>query len=348
MRISRVEHSRINEVDFSNLKFGTVFSDHMYKCKYTAGVWRDPEIIPYGPLNLNPGTQVLHYAQSVFEGLKAFKNENDDLFLFRVEDNFNRLNQSAIRLSIPELPRDLFFDGLNKLLNLDKNWCKSTIGSSLYIRPFIFASSECIKASSANEFTFLIITSPCTTYYSGEMHVVVEQYFSRAASGGVGYAKASGNYAASFFPTIKANRKGFTQIIWTDSKTHKYIEESGTMNIWFVIDNKLVTPELNDSILAGITRDSIISISKKYGIEFVERKISVDEILAFSKNGKLTEAFGTGTAVTVTPINSITMGENIINLNSGKTQYAKFLKKKLQEIQNGKVEDFSMWNYKVL
>lgn len=344
MKISKVRVSRLQSTNFTDLKFGTIFSDHMLICKYRDGEWGELEIKPYGPLDMNPGSQILHYGQAVFEGMKAFKNYKDEVLLFRKEENYKRLNKSAVRLSIPQIPRDIFMNGLYSLLSIDSDWCKKDDGYSLYIRPIIFASAECIKASSSDEFTFVIITSPTTKYYDGEMNVVVEEHYTRAPEGGVGFAKAAGNYAASFYPTKKANIKGFQQVIWTDAKDHKYIEESGTMNIWFRIDNKLITPSLSDSILRGITRDSIITLAKDNGIDVEERKIKVSEIVDSYKKGKLKEAFGTGTAVTVNPINSITIHNECLNLNEQLDAYALKLKHQLQGIQKGKLEDVYKWN----
>ncbi|MAR39326.1 MAG: branched chain amino acid aminotransferase [Flavobacteriales bacterium] len=344
MKISRCTNSRIQTTDFKNLKFGTVFSDHMLICRYEYGKWGEVEIRPYGPIEMNPGTQILHYGQAVFEGMKAFKNDKDEVLVFRKEENFKRLNKSAIRLSIPEIPRDVFMNGLNNLLSLDSQWCSKEEGYSLYIRPFIFASGECIKASSSEEFTFIIITSPTTKYYPGEINVVIEEHYTRAARGGVGSVKAAGNYAASFYPTKQANAKGFQQVIWTDAEHHKFIEESGTMNIWFRIGDKLITPSLSDSILGGITRDSVITLAKDNGIVVEERRILVSEIIQSYNNGNLKESFGTGTAVAVTPINSITFKEERITIPSQKDSFAIMLKKQLQGIQKGKIDDKYNWN----
>lgn len=348
MNIKKTVSSRLASTDFSRLKFGTVFSDHMLVCCYKNGGWGDVDIVPYGPIPMAPGSQVLHYGQSVFEGMKAFKNKNGELLLFRKEENFRRLNISAERLSIPAIDEDIFMNGLDELLNLDSDWCKAELGYSLYVRPFIFASSECVKASSSEEFTFMIITSPSTNYYSGEMNVIIETHFSRAARGGVGFAKAAGNYAASFYPTKQANAKGFTQLIWTDAKEHKYIEESGTMNIFFRIGDKLVTPSLSDSILNGITRDSIIRLAKDSKIVVEERKILISEIVEAHKDGNLKEVFGSGTAVAINPIHSITYNENKMVISLYKDSFALNLKKQLQSIQKGDSEDVYSWNSKVL
>jgi branched-chain amino acid aminotransferase len=319
----------------------------MLVCNYINGKWQDPEILPYGPIPMNPGSQVLHYGQSIFEGMKVFKNPNNELLFFRKEENFNRLNKSAIRMSIPEIPSDIFMNGLDELIGLDSEWCKRQEGYSLYVRPFIFASSECVKASSAESFTFIIITLPTTTYYPGDVNLVIEEHFTRASRGGVGFAKAAGNYAATFFPTKLANSKGFQQVIWTDSNEHKYIEECGTMNIWFRIQDKLITPQLSDSILDGVTRNSIITLAKEQGIYVEERKVLVSEIIESYSDGELKEVFGTGTAVAVSPINSITFREKKMTLTDAEDSFAIRLKKQLQGIQKGVIKDDYGWTSKV-
>jgi len=294
-----------------------------------------------------PGAQVLHYGQSVFEGMKAFKNNSNEILLFRKEENFKRLNQSAERLSIPSIDEAVFMNGLDNLLKIDSEWCKSDEGYSLYIRPFIFASSECVKASASQEYTFIIITSPTINYYAGEMNVLIEEHYTRAPQGGVGFAKAAGNYAASFYPTKQANAKGFQQLIWTDSKEHKYIEESGTMNIWFRIGDILITPELSDSILGGITRDSIISLAKVNGIKVEERRIQITEVIKAFNEGMLIEVFGTGTAVAVNPINSITFRDDRMVIKEQADSFALKLKQQLQAIQKGSIIDHYNWTSKV-
>ncbi len=346
MRITKTSKSRLKTTDFSALPFGTVFSDHMLVCNYKNGKWQEVEILPYGPIAMNPGTQVFHYGQSVFEGMKAFKNINNELLLFRKHENFKRLNKSAVRLSIPEIPEDIFIKGLDELLALDSEWCKGDDGYSLYIRPFIFASAECVKASSSSEFKFIIITCPTKKYYGTSINVVIEENFTRAPKGGVGFAKAAGNYAASFYPTKQANANGFQQVIWTDSIEHKYIEESGTMNIWFRIGDKLITPELSDSILGGITRDSIVTLAEDRGIKVEQRKVSVSEIIQAYQSGELKEVFGTGTAVTVIPINSITYRKDRMNIATLEDSFAIQLKQKLQGIQKGEIEDIYGWTEK--
>ena len=347
MKITKITHSKTDSIDFNNLPFGTVFSDHMLICNYKDGKWGESEISPYGPIPVSPGMQVLHYGQAIFEGMKAFKNEDDKVLLFRKEENFKRFNKSSVRLSIAEIPEDIFMNGLDKLISLDSDWCKNKEGYSLYIRPFVFAAGECIKASSSEQFTFIIITSPTTTYYAGEVNVVIEEEYTRAPKGGVGFAKAAGNYAASFYPTKQANAKGFTQLIWTDAKEHKYIEESGTMNIWFRIGEKLITPSLSDSILGGITRDSIITLAESIGIVVEQRRILITEIVEAYNKGTLKEAFGTGTAVTVNPIKSITFREDKMELKNQEDSFALKLKTELQGIQKGSIVDIRNWTTKV-
>ncbi len=348
MKITRTADSRLKLIDFSDLPFGRVFSDHMLVCNYRNGEWQAPEILPYGPIPMNPSSQVLHYGQSIFEGMKAFKNPNNEVLFFRREENFNRLNRSAIRMSIPDIPKDIFMDGIDELLLLDSDWCKAEEGYSLYIRPFIFASSNCIKASSSEEFTFIIITSPTTTYYPDEVNLVIEEHYTRASKGGVGFAKAAGNYAATFYPTKLANSKGFQQVIWMDSREHKYIEECGTMNIWFRIGDKLITPKLTDSILDGITRNSIITLARDIGIVVEEIKVLVYDLIEAYDAGQLKEVFGTGTAVAVSPITSITFREKKMIFPTAEDSFALRLKEQMHGIQRGEFKDTYGWTTKII
>ena len=343
MKITKTQNSRLANTNFNKLEFGRTFSDHMLMCKFLDGQWQEAEIIPYQPLSFAPGTHVFHYGQAVFEGMKAFKNKDGETLLFRPEANMNRLNQSAKRLCMPSIPASIFMDGLKSLLKLDEQWIPEGNAKSLYIRPFMIANSEFIRATPADEFTFFIITSPSASYYSGEVHLKVEEKFARSVEGGIGFAKAAGNYAAAFAPTKKAQQAGFTQVIWTDAFEHQYIEESGTMNIMFRINNTLITPALSESILAGITRDSILKIAKEKGISVEERKIAISEIMEAHQNGTLQEAFGVGTAVAVNPINSITFREEKIEIEALGNSYAHQLKSELQNIQQGVCPDTHNW-----
>ena len=348
MKINRVEKSRINSVDFENLIFGKILTDHMFISKHKNGEWSSGEIKPYRNISISPSARALHYGQAIFEGMKCFKSEQDELFLFRPEENFKRFNKSSIRLAIPEIQEDIFFNGLKELLKIDSEWIKKGIGNALYVRPFVFASEDSINASEANEYTFMIICCPSKSYYGNmEISVKIEEKYSRAAKGGVGYAKAAGNYAASFYPTKLAIAQGFQQIIWTDSNNHNAIEEAGTMNLFFAIGDKLITSPTSDSILDGITRKSLIDIAKFHNIDIEEREITVDEILKEHKSGNLKEIFGCGTAVVVLPIKSFGHREQLYTLNSEKNSISSFLKEKLNNIQYNISNEFENWKYKI-
>lgn len=348
MKINRVEKSRIDSVDFDNLTFGKIFTDHMFISKYKNGEWSSGEIKPYENISISPSSRALHYGQAIFEGMKCFKSEQDELFLFRPEENFKRFNKSSIRLAIPEIQEDIFFNGLKELLKIDSEWVKKGIGNALYIRPFVFASEPSINASEANEYTFMIICSPSKSYYGDmEISVKIEEKYSRAAKGGVGYAKAAGNYAAAFYPTKLAIEQGFQQIIWTDSNNHNAIEEAGTMNLFFVIGDKLITSPTSDSILDGITRKSIIELAKFHNIDVLEREITIDEILKEHKSGNLKEIFGSGTAVVVLPIKSFGHRDQLYTLSSEKSSVSSFLKEKLNNIQYNISNEFKNWKFKI-
>ena len=348
MKINRVEKSRIDSVDFENLTFGKIFTDHMFISKYKNGEWSSGEIKPYENISISPSSRALHYGQAIFEGMKCFKSEQDELFLFRPEENFKRFNKSSIRLAIPEIQEDIFFNGLKELLKIDSEWVKKGIGNALYVRPFVFASEPSINASEANEYTFMIICSPSKSYYGDmEISVKIEEKYSRAAKGGVGYAKAAGNYAAAFYPTKLAIEQGFQQIIWTDSNNHNAIEEAGTMNLFFVIGDKLITSPTSDSILDGITRKSIIELAKFHNIDVLEREITIDEILKEHKSGNLKEIFGSGTAVVVLPIKSFGHRDQLYKLSSEKSSVSSFLKEKLNNIQYNISNEFKNWKFKI-
>ena len=347
MKVTRVQETKINSVDFENLIFGKTFTDHMFLCHFRDGKWQTPEIKPYQALTLDPSASVFHYGQAVFEGMKAFKDDNEKVWLFRPEENFKRINLSAKRLQIPEFPESYFFEGLNTMLQLDHEWVRPGSGNSLYVRPFVFASQPSVQASASMEYTFMIICAPVKSYYSGgEINVLIAEEYSRAANGGVGYAKAAGNYAAQFYPTSEALKKGFQQIIWTDASTHEYLEEAGTMNIFFKINGTLVTSPTNDRILDGITRKSIIAIAKHEGIPVEERPIKISELKEAHQNGSLEEVFGTGTAVVVLPIHSFSHQETSYSLPK-QTPLALKLKEKLVGIQYNASEDTFGWRQAV-
>lgn len=348
MRVTKNKYSKLESTNFDNLQFGKLFSDHMFSTTYENGKWGNEEIIPYGPLQLEPSTHVFHYGQAVFEGMKAYKDLKGNIQLFRPLENFSRLNASATRLCMPTIEEELFMNGLKALLKIDSDWVPQSDAKSLYIRPFMIGDSTFIRATPSKRFRFMIITSPTSTYYSGKTALKIEESYVRSAQGGTGFAKAAGNYAASFAPTKQAQNEGFTQVIWTDAKSHQYIEESGTMNIMFRIHDSIVTPQLSDSILGGITRDSILTLAKYKGIEVKERKISVNEIIKAYKNGSLKEVFGVGTAVTVNPVHTITHRGYTMHFDSyDDDSYASNLKTDLLNIQYGRSMDIFDWTVKL-
>lgn len=347
MEIVKINKSRISKVNFSNLIFGEEFTDHMFTCDYVEGKWINPKIVPYEKLKMDPSSSVFHYGQSVFEGMKAYKDGNNEVFMFRPEENFKRLNKSAKRLSIPEFPKKYFFNALEILLNFDKEWIIPGIGNSLYIRPFVFANQAGVQASPANKYMFLIICTPVKEYYSDKVNVLIAEKYSRAASGGVGYAKAAGNYAAQFYPTSLAQKQGYEQIIWTDANNHEYLEEAGTMNIFFRIGDTLITAPNNDRILDGVTRKTIIEICEYLKINIEVRPISVKELLLAYNDNSLKEIFGSGTAVVILPIKSFSYKNVHYNIPESKDPKSGFLKKKIMDIQYNIGEDPFKWRYKI-
>lgn len=345
--ITKIQESRIQNVDFSDLQFGKQYADHMMYCDYIDGEWQTPKIVPYGPMEFAPSAKVFHYGQAVFEGMKAFKDDNDQVWLFRPEQNFERINKSSKRLAIPEFPREFFFSSLETLLKLDKDWVKKGGGNSLYIRPFVIATEEGVSASPSNKYRFVIITCPAQAYYNKPVKVLFSQDYSRAANGGVGSAKAAGNYGAQFYPTNLAKERGLDQIIWTDANNHEYLEEAGTMNIFFRVGDKLLTAPTNDRILDGVTRKSIIQLAKDYDIEIEVDRVSVKQIVEAAEKGELKEIFGAGTAATVVRVEGFECDGKYHDLPDMENPYSLFFKKTLQDIQYNRIEDKHGWTIKV-
>lgn len=350
IKIERTKNSRLSEVDFDNLKFGREFSDHMLIAEYADGQWSQAEIRPYSKLSLAPSSSVFHYGQAIFEGMKAHRNEAGEILLFRADQNFERFNMSARRMSMAEVPEHLFMDGIKQLIKLDQDWVPYREGQALYIRPFLVADDEFIGVKASSRYLFIVITSPTAGYYSGAVSVKVEEEYSRACEGGIGAAKAAANYAASLLPAKKAQAQGYDQLIWTDSREHKYIEESGTMNVMFMIGGKLITPSLSrKTILPGITRDSLLTLARDWGIEVEERQVSVVEVVEALKNGALTEAFGAGTAATIAPIAKIAyQGVDYELSDHNNWDFATKAKTYLEGIKRGSIEDKFSWTQKVL
>lgn len=339
--------SKIASVDFENLVFGNIFADHMLECDYINGEWRNPIIKPYGPLSLMPSAKVFHYGQAIFEGMKAFKDEEDQVWLFRPEANIKRFNKSSKRLAIPEIPENLFLEGLKNLLNIDREWIKPGAGNSLYIRPFVIATEPGVSAAPSSQYKFMIICSPAKAYYSGEVRVVFAEEYSRSANGGVGFAKAAGNYAAQFFPTNLAKEEGFQQVVWTDASTHDYLEEAGTMNVFFRVGDKLLTAPISDRILDGVTRNSVLALAEDMNIPVEVRRVKVAEIVEAARKGELKEMFGSGTAAVINPIKGFGYKGEKFEIKDQEDSYATLFKKKLNDIQYNRTEDKFDWRYLV-
>ncbi len=347
--VKKTTHSRIPETDFSNLVFGRTISDHMFVADFKNGEWTDLRIEPYAPLSLNPANATLHYGQSIFEGMKAYKNDQGDVLVFRGDANWRRLNESAERMCMPSIPEEIFMEGLTQLIDLDRNWVPSSKGSSLYIRPFLFATDDYIGVKPSETYKFIIFTCPVGHYYSKPVSVKVETTFTRATEGGTGAAKTAGNYAASLYPALQAQKAGYDQLLWTDGRTHSKIEESGTMNVMFRINGTLITaPTHTGTILKGITRDSVIQLAKDWGIPLEERFLTVGELEAALVNGTLEEAFGTGTAATIAHIQQIHVNGTDYTL-PGKTAdaFSYRVLSELDGIKYGEVSDPHQWIIKI-
>ena len=347
INITRINKSKIQDVDFNNFSFGSVFTDHMFECDFIDGKWVNPTIKPYQPISIEPSASVFHYGQAIFEGMKAYKDKKGDLWLFRPDQNFERINKSAIRMAIPEFPKNLFYEALKSLVKIDEEWVKYGEGRSLYIRPFIIGNEYAIQAVPSKSYKFMIICAPATLYYTKKLKVLVADKFSRAASGGIGYAKAAGNYAGQFYPTNLAKKEGFDQVIWTDSNEHSYIEEAGTMNIFFRINDNLITAPTTDTILDGVTRKSIIQIAKDIGIAVKIKKLKVEELKNAASDGSLKEIFGAGTAAIISEIKAFQHKGEYFELNEVNESYAQKLKSNLVGIQTNELADHHNWRYKI-
>lgn len=348
IEVERVVKSRLPQVDFRDIPFGRVFTDHMFIADYKKDEWRNLRIAPYGVMPISPASPAIHYGQAIFEGLKAHRGENDEALVFRPLDNCKRLNISAERLALAKVPEEIFMEGLATLINLDRAWIPTAVASSLYIRPYLFSADEYIGIRPSQDFTFMIITSPAGTYYSAPVRVKIETHYTRAVEGGTGFAKAAGNYGGAIYPSKLAQEQGYHQLIWTDGKKHEYIEESGTMNVMFVVEDTVVTPALSDSILAGITRDSVLKIARHWGMKVEERKIAVKELIAGLEKGKIKEAFGVGTAATIARIESIGYeGRDYPLPAAAKEDFATRVYHELDGIKRGMLPDPFHWVVKM-
>ncbi|KPV59648.1 branched-chain amino acid aminotransferase [Paenibacillus sp. A3] len=338
--------------DVSRVGFGTVFTDHMFMLDYEEGRgWHSPRVVPYQSISLDPAAKVFHYGQTVFEGLKAYRTADGRILVFRPDQNFKRLNHSNDRMSIPHLDVELALEGLKKLVQTDRDWVPDNEGTSLYIRPFVIATEPVLGVAASKRYIFMIIMSPVGAYYAEGIRPVkihVESEFVRAVPGGTGSAKTAGNYAASLKAQEEAALEGYSQVLWLDGVHKKYVEEVGSMNVFFKVNGKVITPALNGSILKGITRDSMIQLLQSWGVPVEERPVSIEELYEAHRAGTLEEAFGTGTAAVISPVGELNWrGEKLI-INGGETgELSAKLYETLTGIQSGKLEDKLGWMVQV-
>ncbi|MHA4812103.1 branched-chain amino acid aminotransferase [Flavitalea flava] len=348
IQVTKTAKSKIGEIDFNNLPFGKYMTDHMLEVDYADGEWKSVSIRPYQPLSLSPALAAIHYGQSIFEGIKAYNDQEGNPYIFRPYDNFKRFNLSAERMCMPAVPEEIFIEGMRRLVALDKAWIPKKNDYSLYIRPFMFATDEVIGVKPSDTYKFMILLSPTGPYYSTPMRIYVEEKFTRAAKGGIGFAKAAGNYGSSLLATAVAKEKGYDQVLWTDAFEHKYVQEIGTMNVFFLIGNTVITPDLEaGTILEGVTRDSAIEVLREQGYKVEERPISIDEIINAHKAGELKELFGTGTAATVSMIQELRYEDYTMKFDTNTWKAVPAVKKMLTDIREGKTADTRGWMFKV-
>lgn len=346
--ITKAETSKLHDLNFENLPFGKYFTDHMLEADYENGEWKNVEIKPYQPLLLQPSLSVLHYGQAIFEGIKAYKDKDDNAFIFRPFENFKRFNTSAERMNMPALPEEIFIDGMRQLIALDKKWIPAKKDHSLYIRPVMFATDEVLGVRPSENYKFIIILNPSGPYFASPMKILVEEQYTRAAPGGVGFSKNAGNYGGSMLAATLAQKKGFDQVLWTDAFEHKWLQEVGMMNVFFIINNIAITPSLEEgTILEGVTRSSVIQGLKDMGIAVEERKLSIDEVVAAYKEGKVSEVFGTGTAAVIAPIKELNYKGFVMDFDTDNYKISGAVKNWLSDTREGRKEDKYGWMFKV-
>ncbi|MDO9373000.1 MAG: branched-chain amino acid aminotransferase [Ferruginibacter sp.] len=347
-KINRVQRSKLEDISLENIPFGKYFTDHMLEVDYENGEWKTPEIKPYQPLQLDPSLAALHYGQAIFEGVKAYKDEDGNPSIFRPLDNMRRFNLSAERMQMPVVPEEIFLEGMRQLIDIDRDWIPAKENHSLYIRPFMFSSDEAIGVRPSDKYKFLIILSPTGPYYANPMRIYVEEKYVRAVEGGYGFAKAAGNYGGALLASAEAQKKGYDQVLWMDAFEHKYVQECGTMNVFFVIGNTAVTPGLDSgTILAGVTRDSAITLLKEQGLKVEERQLSIDEIISAYEAGTLKEIFGTGTAATISLIRELRYKDYTMKFDVENWTIATGVKRRMDAIKYGKETDDFGWLYKI-
>ncbi len=346
--ITKAERSKLNEMNFDNLPFGKYFTDHMLEADYENGEWKNVEIKPYQPLLLEPSLTALHYGQAIFEGIKAYKDDNNNALIFRPYDNFVRFNLSAERMNMPEVPEEIFIEGMRKLIEIDSNWIPKRKDYSLYIRPFMFSTDAMLGVRPSETYKFLIILSPSGPYFAAPMKILVEETYTRAAPGGVGFSKNAGNYGGSLKAATDAKKEGYDQVLWTDAFEHKWLQEVGMMNVFFIINGTVVTPSLEEgTILKGVTRDSVITVLREMGFSVEERRISIEEVIKAYEAGTLQEVFGTGTAATIAPIKELKYKDHIMQFDVNAWKTSPEVKSRLNAIREGKAEDTHGWLVRV-
>jgi branched-chain amino acid aminotransferase len=346
--VTRTAKSKLPGMNFDDLPFGKYFTDHMLVAEFANGEWNNIAIKPYQPLSLEPSLAALHYGQAIFEGIKAYRKDDGAAFIFRLYDNFRRFNISAERMQMPVVPEEIFVDGMRQLIDLDRNWIPVREDFSLYIRPVMFAADTAIGVRPSEKYTFLILLSPTGPYYAAPMKIYVEEKYTRAAPGGVGFAKNAGNYGASLKAAAEARSKGYEQVLWTDAFEHRWLQEVGTMNVFFVFGNRVVTPSLDEgTILEGVTRNSAITILREMGLSVEERRISIDELTQAHAKEELSELFGTGTAATISMIRELKYKDQTMTFDTTGWKVAPGLKKILTDIREGRREDKYGWMVRV-
>lgn len=346
--VTKAETSKLKDLNLENIPFGKYFTDHMLEADYENGEWKNVEIKPYQPLLLEPSLSALHYGQSIFEGIKAFRNENGDAAIFRPYENLIRFNVSAERMNMPAVPEEIFIDGMRQLINLDKNWIPARQDHSLYIRPFMFATDTLLGVRPSDTYKFIIILSPTGPYYTAPMKIMIEERYTRAAPGGAGFSKNAGNYGVSMMAATMARKQGYDQVLWTDAFEHKWLQEVGMMNVGFIIGDTFVTPSLEEgTILKGVTRDSTIALLKDMGMNCEERNISIDELMDAYKKGLVKEVFGMGTAATIAMIRELNYKGFVMEFDVNTFKTARQLRKRMDDIKEGREKDKFGWMLKV-
>jgi branched-chain amino acid aminotransferase len=347
-KVTKTKQSKLPSMNFDDIPFGKYFTDHMLVADYANGEWESVSIEPYQPITIEPSCAALHYGQAIFEGVKAYRNQKNEVCIFRPYENFKRFNISARRMEMPDIPEEIFMKGLKQLVILDEKGVPEKHDFSLYIRPFMFSTDEAIGVRPSSKYKFMIILSPTGPYYSAPMRIYAEEKYVRAAKGGVGFAKVAGNYGASLLATSEAKEKGYDQILWMDANEHKYVQECGTMNVFFIIGNKAITPDLDQgTILAGVTRDSVIRLIEDMGMQVEERPLGIDEIIEAFKKGELREVFGTGTAATISMIKELRYKDFVMKFDINNWSVAPKIKSRLDNIKEGKEQDKFGWMVKI-